>query len=140
MAERGDDSMKEKEMKLSLHLAELRKRVFRIVAVLVVTMVGGLLTANDILAYLRSVKPADAVSWHVFSPWDSIRLYMQIAFIVSVGLSSLSAMGVRQTRSSRGGEVGDVSVHSADGSIISGWTGFCLFCRLPIGFSFCRYA
>ncbi|WP_391574843.1 twin-arginine translocase subunit TatC [Cohnella sp.] len=79
--------MKEKEMKLSLHLAELRKRVFRIVAVLVVTMVGGLLTANDVLAYLRSVKPADAVSWHVFSPWDSIRLYMQIAFIVSVGLS-----------------------------------------------------
>jgi len=74
-------------MKLSLHLGELRKRIFLILVVLAVTMVGGLLSASGILNYLRTLEPANTMSWNVFSPWDSIRLYMQIAFIVSVGVS-----------------------------------------------------
>ncbi len=79
--------MREEEMKLSLHLGELRKRVFLILVVLAITIVGGFLTAAGILNYLRTLEPANTISWNVFSPWDSIRLYMQIAFIVAVGVS-----------------------------------------------------
>jgi len=79
--------MKEEGMKLSLHLGELRKRIFLIVVVLALTMIGGLLTATGLLNYLRTIEPAKAMNWHVFSPWDSIRLYMQVAFILSVGVT-----------------------------------------------------
>jgi len=83
----GMGSVSEGEMKLSLHLGELRKRVLLVLIVLAVTMAGGFLSATGILNYLRTLEPANTISWNVFSPWDSIRLYMQVAFILSVGVS-----------------------------------------------------
>ncbi|WP_350356255.1 twin-arginine translocase subunit TatC [Cohnella hashimotonis] len=81
------DDMKKADMKLSLHLAELRKRLFLILLVLAATMAGGLWIATDLLNYLRTLGPAAGIMWHAFSPWDSIRVYMQAAFLCSVGVS-----------------------------------------------------
>ncbi|MFC5401390.1 twin-arginine translocase subunit TatC [Cohnella soli] len=79
--------MKKDDMKLSLHLAELRKRLFLILLMLAVTMAGGLWIATDLVNYLQTLAPASAISWHAFSPWDSIRVYMQAAFLCSVAVS-----------------------------------------------------
>ncbi len=43
--------------------------------------------SSGILNYLRTLEPANEISWNVFSPWDSLRLYLQIALIFSVGIS-----------------------------------------------------
>ncbi|CAM3623410.1 twin-arginine translocase subunit TatC [Marinicrinis lubricantis] len=66
------------------HLTELRKRIVRIVIVLVITMVAGLLLANPIITYLKSVEPASKIEWNVFSPWDSLRIYMNVSFLFAL--------------------------------------------------------
>jgi sec-independent protein translocase protein TatC len=72
------------EMSLVAHLGELRKRIVWILAVLIVGMVVGLMCAKPIIRYIKSIPPADAISWNVFSPWDALKLYMN--FGLAVGL------------------------------------------------------
>ncbi|MEW9702089.1 twin-arginine translocase subunit TatC [Paenibacillus sp. SI8] len=72
------------EMSLVEHLTELRKRLMWIMIVLVIGMVGGLVLAKPIIRYLKNIPPADTIGWHVFSPWDALRLYMN--FGLAVGL------------------------------------------------------
>lgn len=79
--------MQDDQMSLVDHLGELRTRIFKIVAVLAVTMIGGFIIATRLLNYLKGIPPASEVSWHAFSPWDGIRLYMQFAFLLSVGIT-----------------------------------------------------
>lgn len=74
-------------MKLAAHLQELRKRILQVLVVVAATMAVGFWTATDILNVLRTLEPASTMAWNVFSPWDSIRLYVSIAFLFSVGVS-----------------------------------------------------
>lgn len=79
--------MQDNRMSLVEHLGELRKRIVWILIVLVVTTVLGLVIADPIIHYLKHVKPASEMDWNVFSPWDSMRIYMQFAFAVAMVIS-----------------------------------------------------
>lgn len=72
------------EMSLVEHLGELRKRIMWVLAVLVVGMVGGLISAKPIILYLKNIPPANSISWNVFSPWDALRLYMNFGLAVGI--------------------------------------------------------
>ncbi|KRF39127.1 twin-arginine translocase subunit TatC [Paenibacillus sp. Soil787] len=72
------------EMSLVEHLGELRKRIMWILAVLVIGMVGGLISAKPIIRYLKNIPPANSISWNVFSPWDALRLYMNFGLAVGI--------------------------------------------------------
>lgn len=72
------------EMSLVEHLGELRKRIMWVLAVLVVGMVGGLISAKPIIRYLKNIPPANGISWNVFSPWDALRLYMNFGLAVGI--------------------------------------------------------
>ncbi|NRF91103.1 twin-arginine translocase subunit TatC [Paenibacillus frigoriresistens] len=72
------------EMSLVEHLGELRKRIMWVLAVLVVGMVGGLISARPIIRYLKNIPPANSISWNVFSPWDALRLYMNFGLAVGI--------------------------------------------------------
>ncbi|NOU75684.1 twin-arginine translocase subunit TatC [Paenibacillus sp. LMG 31458] len=71
-------------MSLVEHLSELRTRIIRVLIVIVLTMIAGFLAAKKLLLYLKQTSPASDMTWHVFSPMDSIRLYMMIAFVISL--------------------------------------------------------
>ncbi|MCY9664852.1 twin-arginine translocase subunit TatC [Paenibacillus alginolyticus] len=72
------------EMSLVEHLGELRKRIMWVLAVLVIGMVGGLISARPIIRYLKNIPPANSISWNVFSPWDALRLYMNFGLAVGI--------------------------------------------------------
>lgn len=71
-------------MTLVDHLTELRRRLIWVIAVLVIAMIGGLVASIYLIEYFRSVEPANSMSWHAFSLWDGIRLYMQFALIIAL--------------------------------------------------------
>lgn len=54
---------------------------------LVITLIAGFAVAQPIIIYLKDVSPIGDVSWNVFSPWDSIRIYMNVAMIVALIIS-----------------------------------------------------
>jgi sec-independent protein translocase protein TatC len=72
------------DMALVEHLGELRKRIIRILIVLVISMIAGIIIAEPILDYLKSVEPASTITWNAFSPWDAISMYMKFAFIIGL--------------------------------------------------------
>lgn len=75
----------EEAMSLVEHLTELRKRVIRVVIVLVLGMVVGLIAAKPMIKYITSMPPANSIDLlNVFSPWDSIKLYMNCALITGL--------------------------------------------------------
>lgn len=76
--------MEQESMALVEHLTELRKRILAVLVVLVITLIAGLFGATYILDYIRSVPPANEIPWNAFSLWDGIRLYMQLAFVLSL--------------------------------------------------------
>lgn len=71
-------------MPLVDHLSELRKRVVRIVIVFVISLIAGFVTAQPIIDYLISVPPADELTMNVFSPWDSLMIYLKVAMLVAL--------------------------------------------------------
>lgn len=78
---------KEQEMDLVEHLTELRKRIIWILIVVVLTMVIGFICARPIVFYLKTTEPAASFSWHVFSPWEPLRIFISVAFIFGLVLS-----------------------------------------------------
>lgn len=78
---------KDQEMDLVEHLTELRKRIIWILLVFSVTFVVGFVLARPILFYLKTTEPAAGLSWHVFSPWEPLRIYLNVAFIFGLVLS-----------------------------------------------------
>ncbi|WP_227013558.1 twin-arginine translocase subunit TatC [Paenibacillus psychroresistens] len=76
--------MQEDAMSLVEHLGELRKRIIWIIAVLVLGMIGGFFVAKPILIYLQEASPLVNATWHAFSPWDGLRVYMQLSFIIAL--------------------------------------------------------
>ena len=69
------------------HIGELRKRVIWVIAVLTLTMIGGLFAAKPVLDYLKNADPAKGITWNAFSPWDAIGSWMQVAFVISLAIS-----------------------------------------------------
>ncbi|NOU67984.1 twin-arginine translocase subunit TatC [Paenibacillus sp. LMG 31461] len=74
-------------MSLVEHLTELRTRIIRVLIVVILTLIIGFVFAQNILLYLKQSSTASDITWHVFSPMDSIRIYMLIAFAVSLTLT-----------------------------------------------------
>ncbi|UUZ83030.1 twin-arginine translocase subunit TatC [Paenibacillus sp. P26] len=75
----------EDAMSLVEHLTELRKRVIWVVIVLVLGMIVGLIAAKPLIQYITSIPPANTIDMlNVFSPWDSIKLYMNCALITGL--------------------------------------------------------
>jgi len=66
------------------HLAELRRRLIYVLLFFAVTVVIGFFAATPVLEYLKTDGPAGALEWNAFSPWDGLRLYLNVA--VAVGL------------------------------------------------------
>ncbi|ANE48907.1 preprotein translocase subunit TatC [Paenibacillus swuensis] len=75
------------DMSLVEHLGELRKRIIWILIILVLGMVVGFFAAQPIIEYLKSTEPAASMSWHAFSLWDGISIYMKFAFIIALILA-----------------------------------------------------
>ncbi|MCS7464264.1 twin-arginine translocase subunit TatC [Paenibacillus doosanensis] len=71
-------------MSLVEHLGELRKRIIWVLVVLILGMVIGIIVAQPLITYLKSVPPANGITWNVFSPWDAIRMYMSFALITGL--------------------------------------------------------
>jgi sec-independent protein translocase protein TatC len=76
--------MQDEDMSLIEHITELRKRVIAVLAVLVITMIGGLFASSYVIDFIKSVEPAKSMAWHAISLWDGIRIYMQFAFGISL--------------------------------------------------------
>lgn len=66
------------------HLSELRKRVVRIVIVFVMALIAGFVCSQPIIDYLMSVPPAQDFEMNVFSPWDSLRIYVNVAMLAAL--------------------------------------------------------
>jgi sec-independent protein translocase protein TatC len=69
------------------HFGELRKRIIWILIVFITAMIAGLILAGDLVVYLKNAEPADGIAWNVFSPWDSITIYMQVAFVLGLAVT-----------------------------------------------------
>jgi sec-independent protein translocase protein TatC len=74
----------EEGMSLVEHLGELRKRIIWVLLVLVAGMVIGIIVAQPLITYLKSIPPAAGIGWNAFSPWDPIRLYMNFALVTGL--------------------------------------------------------
>lgn len=75
--------MSDKLLAILKHVGELRKRILWTLAVLLLTAVAGLFAAQKIILYLKSVPPASTISWNAFSPWDGIRIYMNVTLMLA---------------------------------------------------------
>lgn len=64
------------------HLDELRKRLIWVGVVLFIAMIVGLFFASDLLHLIKNTAPIEVI-WNVFSPWDVLRIYMQISFLLA---------------------------------------------------------
>ncbi|SFS68711.1 twin-arginine translocase subunit TatC [Paenibacillus sp. BC26] len=77
----------EETMTIMSHIMELRSRIWRILAVVLVSLGAGLYVSPKVLRYLKNVPPGSDITWNVFSPWDGIRMYMTIAFVFALAVS-----------------------------------------------------
>lgn len=80
------------EMTLVEHLGELRRRLLWVIAVFLVGLIIGLYVSQYLITYFKSVEPAASIQWNVFSPWDSLRMYMNFSFIVAVAITLPTAL------------------------------------------------
>ena len=80
--ERND--VEDEGMPLTEHLGELRRRLIWILAVFAVGMVAGMAVAGPVINGLKQHGPAVDIAWNVFSPWDPVRVYMQLSLVVAL--------------------------------------------------------
>ncbi|OPA74078.1 twin arginine-targeting protein translocase TatC [Paenibacillus selenitireducens] len=66
------------------HIGELRKRIFYILIVLVLGMILGFIVTDPIYNYLITIAPVKDMSFHAFSMWDAIGIYMKFAFVIGL--------------------------------------------------------
>ncbi|MFD0620970.1 twin-arginine translocase subunit TatC [Paenibacillus sp. GCM10027629] len=73
--------MPEKLQAILQHIGDLRRRLIWIIAVLFLTAIIGLFISQQLIAYLRSVPPGSTFEWNAFSPWDAIKVYMNVTIL-----------------------------------------------------------
>jgi sec-independent protein translocase protein TatC len=83
----GEVNVLGKDLPILEHITELRKRVLWSALFFVLAMIVGLIVAIPIIDYLTSVDPVKGMELNAFSPWDGIRIYMQVAVYVSFAIS-----------------------------------------------------
>lgn len=83
MAQSPDSRPDANGMPVLEHVGELRRRIIYCLIVFVLGLVGGLFGARPLFDYLVQAAPVDNLTLHVFSPWDSIGLYMKFAILIS---------------------------------------------------------
>lgn len=66
------------------HIGELRKRIVYILIVLLLGMIIGFIVTDPIYNYLIHVAPVKNMSFHAFSNWDAIGIYMKFAFVIGL--------------------------------------------------------
>jgi sec-independent protein translocase protein TatC len=85
--EAGEVNVLGKDLPVMEHIGELRKRVLWSALFFVLAMIVGLIVAIPIINYLTSVEPVKGLELNAFSPWDGIRIYMQVAVYVGFAIS-----------------------------------------------------
>jgi len=79
--------MKKESMSLIDHLGELRKRAMWSGLFFVLAMIVGLAVGIPVIDYLLGIEPVKNLKLNAFSPWDAIRIYMQVAVYIGFVLS-----------------------------------------------------
>ena len=70
------------------HFEELRKRLIVVLIFFVLAMVLGFLLASPIVEYLKNDPVASQITWHVFGISDALRIYLQVAFVIALIITS----------------------------------------------------
>jgi len=70
--------MPEKLQAILQHIGDLRRRLMWIIGVLLLTAIIGLFISQQLIAYLKSVPPGSTFEWNAFSPWDAIKVYINV--------------------------------------------------------------
>lgn len=65
------------------HFEELRKRIMWTLVVFVLSSIVGFMVTQPVIMFFKNASPISDVSWNVFSPWDSIRIYMNVAMLMA---------------------------------------------------------
>jgi sec-independent protein translocase protein TatC len=71
-------------MTLVEHLTELRKRIIWVLIVLIIGMIIGLILAQPLINYLKTIPPANTINWNVFSPGDALRIYLNFGLLTGL--------------------------------------------------------
>lgn len=79
--------MKPKSMTFIEHWKELRKRLIWCALFFALALVAGMGLAIPVIRHLTEIGPVRDMSLNAFSPWDAIRIYMQVAVYVAFFLS-----------------------------------------------------
>lgn len=79
-------------MPLLSHVLELRKQLIIILIVFTVCLIGGLAAAPYLLDYIKSRPPASELEWNTFSPFDGVRMYMNLAFVIAAVVTLPTAL------------------------------------------------
>ncbi|MEJ8548230.1 twin-arginine translocase subunit TatC [Brevibacillus borstelensis] len=76
--------MEDREMTVVEHLTELRTRIIWVLAVFFVALIVGFFCAGPLIEYLKEDPIAEGVPLISLHPSDTLRVYMQFAFLVGV--------------------------------------------------------
>ncbi|MFC4776834.1 twin-arginine translocase subunit TatC [Paenibacillus sp. GCM10023252] len=127
-------------MPLIDHITELRRRILFTLTLFVLAMIAALFLSPELLNYLKSVPPATAITWNVFSPWDALRMYMSIAFVIAAAITLPFALYQLWLFVKHGlsKEEQSATLRYIPYSVISFLTGlsFAYFVVFPMSFSF----
>lgn len=70
------------------HIAELRKRLIYVVVFFFIAVIGGFFMAEPIIVYLQHTDEAKELTMNAFRITDPIKIYMQMAFVISFVLTT----------------------------------------------------
>jgi sec-independent protein translocase protein TatC len=81
-------AMTNDDMTLVEHLTELRKRLIWIIVTFVSAFILGFVIAGPVVEQLKMDPIAANISLHAFGPADALRVYMQVAFVSALILTT----------------------------------------------------
>lgn len=70
------------------HIAELRKRLIYVVVFFFIAVIGGFFMAEPIIVYLQHTDEAKELTMNAFRITDPLKIYMQMAFVISFVLTT----------------------------------------------------
>jgi sec-independent protein translocase protein TatC len=80
--------MSQKDMTVYEHIAELRKRLIYVVVFFFIAVIGGFFMAEPIIVYLQHTDEAKELTMNAFRITDPLKIYMQMAFVISFVLTT----------------------------------------------------